>query len=148
MNDLKPDSDQLQDMEILKILLAEDEPDVLEVMAKKVANNGYEVVTAVDGQEAWDKIVQESPDIVILDINMPRMDGFQVLKLLREEPPGGKWIPVIIVSARAEIADIDQGFSLQADHYITKPCHVDDVLKGIRLMAMLIPQRRSPTDSS
>lgn len=127
----------------IKILLADDEPDIREIMAKKIANEGYDVVTAEDGQEAWEKIKAESPDIILLDLNMPKMDGFTVLKNLREKPPSAKWQPVVIISGRSELEDMQKGFSLEADHYITKPCHIADVLKAIQLMLALIPQRKS-----
>ncbi len=130
-------------MEKLKILMADDEPDILGIMSQRVAAQGYAVITAADGEEAWDKIVSEDPDIILLDVTMPKLEGFAVLKRLRENPPTKKWQPVIIVSAREELKDIQQGFSLEADHYLTKPCNMDDVLNGIRLMAKLIPQHKS-----
>lgn len=128
----------------LKVLMADDEPDILLVMAKRVKSAGYDVVTAVDGEDAWDKIVAENPDIILLDLTMPKLEGFALLKRLREKPPSPKWQPVIIISAREELADIQEGFSLEADHYLTKPCNLDDVLNAIRLMTKLIPQRKLP----
>ncbi len=128
----------------LKVLMADDEPDILEVMAKRVKAAGYDVVTAVDGEDAWEKIVAENPDVILLDLTMPKLEGFALLKRLREKPPSLKWQPVIIVSAREELADIQQGFSLEADHYLTKPCNMDDVLNAIRLMVKLIPQHKLP----
>lgn len=130
-------------MTSLKVLMADDEPDVLGVMAKRIKAAGYEVITAVDGEEAWDKIVAEDPDIILLDLTMPKLEGFEVLKRLREKPPTKKWQPVIIVSGREELKDIQQGFTLEADHYLTKPCNMDDVLNAIRLMAKLIPQHKA-----
>jgi len=126
-----------------KILVADDEDDIRVIMAKKIAQEGYEVVSAKDGEEAWKKIKSESPDIILLDLMMPKMDGLTVLKNLRENPPSKKWQPVVIISARNELADIHQGLSLEADHYLTKPCHFSDVLKAIQLMIGLIPQRKS-----
>src|SRR3989338_8494267 len=127
----------------IKILLADDETDIREIMAKKIAHEGYQVISAEDGEEAWTKIKKENPDVILLDLNMPKMDGFMVLKLLRENPPSSKWQPVVIISARAELNDMQKGFSLEADHYIAKPCHIADVLKAIQLMLALIPQRKS-----
>ena len=129
-------------MQIVKVLMADDEPEILNIMAKKVTLAGFSVITAGDGEEAWEKIQNESPDVIVLDLTMPKMDGFTVLKNLREKPPKNKWQPVIIVSARAELIDMQKGFSLEADHYISKPCSIDDILKGIRLMMSLIPQRK------
>ncbi len=133
-------------MDKMKILMADDERDVLDIMAKKIRMEGYDVITANDGLEAWDLIVQEIPDIILLDLTMPRMDGFSVLKKLREQPPSTKWQPVIIISALNELTDMQKGFSLEADHYITKPCRIEDVLKAIRLMVNLIPQRKSSAE--
>jgi len=128
----------------LKILIADDEPDVLNAMARKIEREGYTVIKAADGEEAWRKIGESLPDIVILDLTMPKMDGLAVLKNLRENPPvPDKWQPVIIVSARGELRDMQKGFSMEADHYITKPCKMEDVIKGIRLMTSLIPQRKT-----
>jgi CheY-like chemotaxis protein len=127
--------------ERLKILVADDEPQVLEIVSRKLRENGYDVIVAADGIEAWARIQSESPDIILLDVNMPRRDGFTVLEDLRKDPPKGKWQPVIIVSARSELADFRQGRDLHADHYLAKPCAMADILKAIRTMAALIPQR-------
>ena len=127
----------------IKVLMAEDEPEVLEIMSKRVSANGYTVITARDGQEAWDKIQQESPDVIVLDLVMPKQNGFEVLKRVRERPSSGRWQPVIIVSAKRELEDMKAGYELEADHYITKPCQVEDILKSIQLMARLIPQHRN-----
>ena len=100
----------------LKILVADDETEILEIMAKKIAAKGYDVIAAADGEEAWQKIQSESPDIIVLDLNMPKRNGFEVLRELREHPPEEKWQPVIIVSARGELEDIKEGLSLEAEH--------------------------------
>lgn len=134
-------------MATVKVLIADDENDILDIMEKKIAQAGYTVVVAHDGEEAWEKIKNEVPDVIVLDLNMPKMDGLTVLKNLRENPPTKQWQPVIIVSARGELEDMQKGFSMEADHYITKPCNMDAVLNGIRLMVNLIPQRKSKFES-
>lgn len=130
----------------LKILIADDEPEILEIMAEKIAKKDYTVITAVDGEEAWQKIQSESPDIIVLDLNMPKKNGFEVLQELRKNPPEEKWQPVIIVSARTELEDVKRGLSLEAEHYIVKPCLIEDILKAIRLMTGLIPQHKLPSE--
>lgn len=130
----------------LKILIADDEPEILEIMAEKIAKKEYTVITAVDGEEAWQKIQSESPDIIVLDLNMPKKNGFEVLQELRKNPPEEKWQPVIIVSARTELEDVKRGLSLEAEHYIVKPCLIEDILKAIRLMTGLIPQHKLPSE--
>ncbi|MBN1870193.1 MAG: response regulator [Candidatus Omnitrophica bacterium] len=133
-------------MQNLKILVADDEPEILKIMTKKIAERGYAVISAADGEEAWQKIRNESPDIIVLDLNMPKKNGFEVLQELREHPPEEKWQPVIIVSARGEMDDVKKGLSLEAEHYLVKPCSVDRILIAIKLMAGLIPQRKSPSE--
>jgi len=127
----------------LKVLMADDEPEVLEIMAKKIAEHGFEVIPAVDGLEAWEKIQSESPDVVLLDLNMPKMNGFEVLRALRDHPSPEKWQPVIIISTRGELEDIQKGLSMEAEHYIVKPCSVDKILKAIQLVSKLIPHHKS-----
>lgn len=130
-------------MDHIKILMADDEEDVLRIMAKKVSEAGYDVITATEGQNAWDKIQSELPDVIVLDLTMPGKDGLEILKDLRENPPSKKWQPVIIVSARDELKDMQAGYSLEADHYITKPCNTEDILKAIKLMVSLIPHQKT-----
>jgi len=128
---------------MIKILLADDEASVLEIMARKVSGAGYEVITAVDGAQAWAKIESENPDVIVLDLTMPIMDGLEVLRRVRESDAGKKWRPVIIISALSEMQNLRKGFDLEADHYLTKPCRIEDVVKTIRLMVALIPMRNS-----
>ncbi|MCK5013607.1 MAG: response regulator [Candidatus Omnitrophica bacterium] len=130
----------------LKVLIADDESEILEIMAKKIFTQGYTVITAFDGEDAWQKIQSESPDIIVLDLNMPRKNGFEVLQELREHPPEEKWQPVIIVSARTGLEDVKKGLSLEAEHYILKPCSIEDILKAIKLMTALIPRHKSPSE--
>lgn len=128
----------------IKVLMAEDESEVLSIMSRKVAAQGYTVITANDGQEAWEKIQKESPDVIVLDLIMPKRNGLEVLRNIRENPTSGRWQPVIIVSAKRELEDLQEGYALEADHYITKPCQIEDILRSIKLMIRLIPQRRGP----
>jgi CheY-like chemotaxis protein len=123
----------------IKVLIADDEEVVLEIMARKISQE-YEVITAKDGQEAWAKITGELPDVIILDLNMPKMDGWSVLSRLRQNSPCKRWQPVIIVSAQNELDSFKKGMDMEADHYLSKPCQIEDVLKAIRLMLSLVPQ--------
>lgn len=129
----------------IKVLMAEDESEVLSIMSRKVAAQGYTVITANDGEEAWEKIQKESPDVIVLDLVMPKRNGFEVLRRVREQPTTARWQPVIIVSAKRELEDLQEGYALEADHYITKPCQIEDILRSIKLMIRLIPQHRGHT---
>ena len=128
------------------MLIADDEPDILRLMAKRAAAAGYEVITAGDGQAAWEKIASEKPAAVLLDLSMPLMNGFEVLKRLREDPPSDQWCPVIIISAHAELEDIRKGFELEADHYLTKPCSAEEALKAVERFLSLSAGRKETGD--
>lgn len=125
----------------LKVLVADDEPEVLEIMAKAVALRGYAVVQACDGQDAWEKIKKEDPDIILLDLIMPGMHGLTILKKLREDPLPGRHQPVVIISGLGELQDVQKGFAHAADHYITKPCAIDTVLRAVEMMHELIDKK-------
>ncbi len=108
-----------------KILLVDDEAAILRILRIKMGVSGYDVVIAHDGEEALALIEAASPDIMLLDILMPGLDGFCVLKQLR----GRSDLPVIVFSARAEHAK--QALDLGADDYLTKPFDVDDLVRRI-----------------
>lgn len=111
-----------------KILLVDDERAILKVLSIKLRISGYDVVTAPDGQEALDLVKSESPDIMLLDVIMPGIDGFGVLERLRTFSE----LPVIVFSARTENAQ--KALSLGANHFITKPLDVDDLVKRIEIL--------------
>ena len=128
-------------MHNIKIIIAEDEPDVLGIMVKKIAAAGYEVIGVSDGNAAWEAIQKEDPDMVLLDLTMPGLHGFEVLEHLRKTPPSEKYCPVIIVSAHDELDQIRKGFELNAEHYLTKPCSTEEILKSIELVFSLIKNK-------
>jgi two-component system KDP operon response regulator KdpE len=109
-----------------KILIVDDEPRLLRVLNIKFIISGYNVVTASSGRQALDLIGPEQPDIVLLDIIMPGIDGFQVLEKIRAESD----VPVIAFSARPELGR--KARSLGADDFLAKPFDVDDLVKRIQ----------------
>jgi DNA-binding response OmpR family regulator len=125
----------------LKILIADDDPDIVEFMQKAIAREGYAVVTASDGDDALAKVSSDNPDMILLDLTMPKKNGFDVLKEVREKFRD-KWRPVIIISANTELESVKKSYNLEADHYLTKPCAMENVIKGIRIMESLIPLRQ------
>ncbi len=103
-----------------RILVVDDEPDVLELVEYNLSGAGFSVITASDGAEALAKIRTHQPDLVILDVMMPEMDGTELCKLLRRDPATAD-IPIILLTARAGEIDRVLGFELGADDYVTKP---------------------------
>jgi len=103
-----------------KILVVDDEEDIVELMRFQLENDGFDVISANDGMEAIVKINKESPSLVILDIMMPRMSGLDVVKLIRAKEEDSH-LPIIIVSAKSSEDDVVAGLDLGADDYLTKP---------------------------
>lgn len=108
-----------QKEEKIKVLLIEDEKELLELYKLKLTLDDYEVLTAGTGQEGLKIAWKESPDLIFLDIKMPEMDGFEVLKKLRENPKT-KDAPVIILSNFDEQDMVEKGLSLGANEYLVK----------------------------
>ena len=103
-----------------KILVVDDEVYIVHILDFSLGMEGYEVVTALDGEEALAKAAEHKPDLIVLDIMMPGMDGYEACRRLKagEETRG---IPVILLSAKGRNVDQKQGFEVGADDYITKP---------------------------
>ncbi len=104
----------------LKILVCDDERHIVRLIQVNLERQGYQVVTAFDGKEGLEKIRAEKPNLVVLDVMMPYMDGFEVLKALRREPET-EALPVIMLTAKAQDKDVFEGYHYGADMYLTKP---------------------------
>ncbi len=113
-----------------RILIVEDEEFILEYLCTALRLNGYEVFRANNGQDGLEKALKEVPDMIISDIMMPKMDGYQMLEEIRKHPETAK-IPVLLLTARIEKTDIRQGMNLGADDYLTKPFDMDDLFNAI-----------------
>ena len=124
-----------------KLLLVDDEKDVTDTLGSRLSREGYTVSCASDGDEALVKIKTDDPDIILLDLALPKRNGFEVLKEVRENYKD-RWRPVIIVSGQKELETVRKCYGMEADHYLTKPCTIDTVLRAIRTMISLIPARK------
>ncbi len=103
-----------------KILVCDDERHIVRLIQVNLERQGYTVTTAFDGKEGLEKIRTEKPDLVVLDVMMPYMDGFEVLKTIRREPETES-LPVIMLTAKAQDKDVFEGYHYGADMYLTKP---------------------------
>jgi DNA-binding response OmpR family regulator len=110
------------------IVAADDDPQLLRLMTRNLEFEGYEVLPASDGQQALAEIESHVPDLVLLDVMMPKMDGFTVCHRVREFSS----VPIIIVTARGQDQDKVRGLDLGADDYLTKPFSVDELLARVR----------------
>jgi len=114
-----------------RILVVDDEIYIVHILEFSLTMEGYQVLTAADGEEAMRLIEQERPDLVVLDIMMPKMDGYEVCRRLRQDEQL-KGIPVILLSAKGRAVDREVGLQAGADDYITKPFSPRKLLEKIR----------------
>jgi CheY-like chemotaxis protein len=114
-----------------KILVVDDEPPIVRLMEFILAREGYEMIVAVNGQEALERVNEEKPDLILLDIMMPRIDGYEVARTLRADPECCH-IPIIMLSAKAQDDDVRKGMEAGVNEYITKPFHPQHLVITVR----------------
>jgi pilus assembly protein CpaE len=114
-----------------KILVVDDDLDTLKLVGTTLEKQGFIIVAAKDGQEALEKVAQHKPDLILLDIMMPKMDGYEVTRRLRAEPETAG-IPIILFTAKAQVDDKVAGLEAGADDYLTKPTHPAELVARVR----------------
>jgi DNA-binding response OmpR family regulator len=102
------------------VLVADDDPDILRLVSLRLERSGYEVMAAGDGEQALNAAFQRAPDLALLDVMMPKLDGYQVTERLRGNE-NTRHTPVILLTARVQEADVARGIEAGADDYVTKP---------------------------
>ena len=128
MGNVKKDSDSV----VSKILVIDDEESFRQVMIKSLSKEGFEVVAAPDGKTGVSLAAERQPDLIVCDLNMPGMDGYEVLAALRREPQLAD-IPLIFLTGQSQPSQVRQGMNLGADDYLTKPVDLADLLSAIRV---------------
>jgi DNA-binding response OmpR family regulator len=130
---------------LAKILVVDDEPNLLHSVAYTLRREGHEVVTAVDGEEALEKARREGADLLVLDVMLPRLDGFEVCRRLRAEST----IPILMLTAKDSEIDRVVGLELGADDYLTKPFSMRELVARVKAMlrrANMVRAQPQPTD--
>jgi DNA-binding response OmpR family regulator len=115
-----------------RVLVADDDPDIVRVIVHNLLAEGFRVTTCDNGEDARDLARASTPDLIILDVMMPKRDGFDVLASLKSNP-STREIPVVMLSARANDEDVWQGWRAGADYYVTKPFEMDELLRFVAL---------------
>ncbi|MEZ0094583.1 response regulator transcription factor [Streptacidiphilus sp. EB129] len=116
---------------LARVLVVDDEPALRDALESSLAFEGYQVATASDGVEALDAIAAGSPDLVLLDIMMPRMDGLTTVRRMRSR---GDTVPVLMLTARDAVGDRVTGLDVGADDYLAKPFELDELLARVRAL--------------
>src|SRR5205823_229233 len=125
-----------------KILIVEDEPLMVAGLRDNFEYEGFQVITAVDGVEGLERALKDSPDLIVLDVMMPRMSGLEVCKQLKAKRPS---VPIIMLTARGQEVDKVVGLELGADDYVTKPFSIRELLarvKAVLRRAKTIPKEQ------
>jgi DNA-binding response OmpR family regulator len=113
------------------ILVADDEEDVRELVTYRLTRSGYRVIGAGDGMEAFELATERTPDLMVLDVMMPKLDGYELTRRVRAEA-ALRSIPVILLTARSQETDVDRGFEVGADDYLRKPFNPDELVARVR----------------
>jgi DNA-binding response OmpR family regulator len=108
------------------VLAADDDEDILGLVAFRLERAGYTVILARDGEEALELAIKEQPDLAVLDVMMPKLDGFELTRRLRAEETTSR-MPIILLTAKSQDADLQRGFEAGADDYIRKPFSPDEL---------------------
>jgi len=113
------------------VLCADDEDDILQLLVFRLGRSGYAVLQAHDGEEALEIALRERPDLAVLDVMMPKLDGYELTRRLREEEATRR-MPIILLTARAQDTDVDRGFDAGADDYIRKPFSPQELSRRVQ----------------
>jgi DNA-binding response OmpR family regulator len=128
-----------------RILVVDDEIYIVHILDFSLGMEGYEVITALDGEQALEKLKTEKPDLIVLDIMMPKLDGYEVCKSIKSSPDT-RHIPVILLSAKGRNVDQKLGFDVGADDYITKPFSPRKLVERInQLLGQAVTERPTPS---
>jgi two-component system response regulator MprA len=114
-----------------RVLVVDDYPPMVKLIEKALMEEGFSVVPAEDGTECLAKASEYRPDLVILDVNMPRMDGLHALRVLRSRPET-RCLPVIMLTVRREHGDALDGWMAGADSYLAKPCKIEELIAEVK----------------
>ena len=127
-----------------RILVVEDDPAILRGLADNLAFESYEVLTATDGEMACAVIREQKPDLIVLDLMLPRLSGYEVCRKVRAD---GVTTPIVMLTARGEEADRVLGLDLGADDYVTKPFSIRELLARIRALLRRVQRPDTPPDA-
>ena len=120
---------------LCKVLVVDDEPDLVESLTEGLQAQGYQVITAADGVAAVDAARSEKPNLILLDLMLPLLDGFRILKLLKMDERY-RGIPIIVITARANTEDWTLAMECGADGWLTKPVRMEELLEKVRAIVV------------
>ena len=124
-----------------RVLIVEDEPDIMELVLVTLSDEGYQLLEARDGEIGFKLAVEERPDLILLDIMLPKMDGYEVCRRLKADPHTAT-MPVLMLTAFGQKREIEEGFKVKADDYIVKPFEPLKLRERVRKFMVAAPPAR------
>ena len=124
-----------------RILLVDDEPSIVKMVGKRLEVEGFEVLIAMDGQEGLDKARAERPDLIVLDLMLPKLNGYEVCTMLKQDTRY-QGIPVVLFTAKAQEKDEKLGMECGANAYVKKPFRAQELLEKIRALLPAAPRAK------
>ena len=124
-----------------RILLVDDEPSIVKMVGKRLEIEGFDVLVAVDGQEALTKAQAEHPDLIILDLMLPKLNGYEICTMLKQDTRYQR-IPIVLFTAKAQEKDEKLGMECGADAYVKKPFRAQELLEKIRALLPATPRAK------
>ena len=122
-----------------RILLVDDEPSIVKMVGKRLEVEGFDVVVAMDGQAGLEKARSEHPDLIVLDLMLPKLNGYEICTMLKQDPRYQK-IPIVLFTAKTQAKDEQLGKECGADAYVRKPFRAQELIEQIRkLIAQSLP---------
>lgn len=127
-----------------RILVIEDEPDILEMIRYNLDREGYRVIAVVNGEDGFEKALGEAPDLVLLDLMLPGLDGLEVCRRMKADPVT-RTIPIVMVTAKGDESDVVLGLGLGADDYVPKPFSPKELIARVKAVLRRAPLREDAT---
>ncbi len=125
------------------VLVADDDEDILQLVVLRLGRSGYDVVSATDGEAAVELAIARCPDLVVIDVAMPRLDGLEITRILRAREESAS-IPILLLTARTRDVDVELGLAAGADDYVTKPFSPELLAQRVATLLQIAAQKVQP----
>lgn len=128
------------------VLVADDDEDILQLVVLRLGRSGYDVVSATDGESAVELAMARCPDLVVIDVAMPRLDGLDITRILRAREETAS-TPILLLTARTRDIDVERGLAAGADDYVTKPFSPELLAQRVAVLLQIAAQKRQPVQA-
>jgi DNA-binding response OmpR family regulator len=128
------------------VLVADDDEDILQLVVLRLGRSGYDVVSATDGESAVELAMARRPDLVVIDVAMPRLDGLEITRMLRAREETAS-IPILLLTARTRDVDVELGLAAGADDYVTKPFSPELLAQRVAALLQIAAQKNQPAQA-